>query len=153
METLGKHFKTLASAALSKRGFQQGDLIAHWDVIAGDRLAAISAPSSVKWPRPTLEETGRAGCLVVACNPGRALDVQYQAPSLIERVNQFFGYRAIATLKVIQSARDVTAAHRITTHAPVPTQAVTTKTATIQDQNLRHALERLGAHVGSRRPA
>jgi hypothetical protein len=149
METLGKHFKALASAALSKRGFQQGDLIAHWDVIAGDALAAISAPSSIKWPRATMEDTGRAASLVVVCNPGCALDVQYQSMALIERVNQFFGYRAITTVKVIQASQVVTRAARKRQFAATASANVKAKTATIDDQNLRQALERLGAHVES----
>jgi hypothetical protein len=155
METLGKHFKTLASAALQKHGFRQGDLLSHWSAIAGDELAAITSPERIKWPRNGLAEMGeapaRGATLVLRCNPGHGLDVQYQVPMLVERVNQFFGYRAISTIKVVQAGKIVTMKPRASPKPPSASASVQAQTDMIESDDLKNALRRLGAHVESRR--
>jgi hypothetical protein len=150
METLGKHFKSLASTALQKHGFRQGDLLSHWSVVAGDHLAGMTAPERIKWPRNDIADhkgDGKAATLVLRCNPGRALDVQYQVPQLIERVNQFFGYRAIGSIKVIQAGKVVTAAPTKVRIAPQPSASVQAQIGKLENEDLRQALLRLGAHV------
>jgi hypothetical protein len=151
METLGKHFQTLAKAALQKHGFQQADILSHWVVIAGDELAQICVPDRIKWPRAAEGMRVQGGTLVVRVNPGRALDVQYRAQQLMERVNQFFGYGAIGALKVLQSATVVVAAPPPPPVLPVPSAAVQERVATIENHELKEALLRLGAQVTGRR--
>jgi hypothetical protein len=36
-------------------------------------------------------------------DPARALDVEYRARQIIERINAYFGYRAVAELRLIQA--------------------------------------------------
>jgi hypothetical protein len=99
METLTKHFRSLTKAAMGSHGFAQADILGQWDVIAGDRLARVCRPERIKWPR-----TGdqRGGTLTVQTAAGHALDVQYAIPELKQRINGFFGYQAISTIKVVQ---------------------------------------------------
>jgi hypothetical protein len=151
METLGKHFKNLASTAMQKHGFRQGDLLSHWSAIAGDMLAEITAPDRIKWPRNGPLEFGetssRGATLVLRCNPGRALDVQYQIPQIIERVNQFFGYRAITSIKLIQAGTNVSEPVKRAARPPIASVSVLAVTSMIDNEDLLQALRRLGAHV------
>ena len=35
--------------------------------------------------------------------PARALDIEYRGHEIIERINRYFGYRAVETLKIVQA--------------------------------------------------
>ena len=76
----------------------------------------------------------------------RALDVQYKARQIIERINAYFGYRAIAELRILQAPVD----SRLPPVRPAARPAaepLTQEVAHIADPGLRGALARLGAGV------
>ena len=54
--------------------------------------------------RATPAEKGRSGAtLVLRVDGGPRLDVQYKARQIIERINAYFGYAAIAELRIVQA--------------------------------------------------
>ncbi|MCA0434526.1 MAG: DciA family protein [Proteobacteria bacterium] len=145
MDTLDKHFRNLASAAFKAHGFATADLLSHWPAIVGDALASLGAPERIKWPRPSKDAESAAGTLFLKALPGRSLDLQYASETLLERINQFMGYRAIARIKV--SAGTVVA-----TPAPAKTATAAAPPATpgldqVADPELREALNRLASGV------
>jgi hypothetical protein len=78
----------------------------------------------------------------------RALDVQYSARQIIERINGYFGYAAVAQLRIVQgpiaSARTAAPTpRRAGEGSAIPLQEV----AGIADPGLRAALNRLGSEV------
>ncbi len=150
MQTLGKHFNALAKVALQKHGFAQADLLSNWDVVAGD-VSSFAVPDRIKWPRVVGNERIQGGTLVVKVNPGRALDVQYQIPQLIERLNQFLGYGAITAIKVLQASHSVTRPKPGPKPVPVPSAAVQEQVGNITQEPLKQALMQLGAQVAQSR--
>ena len=101
MQTIDKHFRNLAKAAFQRHGFASEQLVAQWRVIVGEQVASISRPEKIKWPRGN-DASGHqsGGTLQVKAQAGRALELHYETPRIIERVNQFLGYGAITALKV-----------------------------------------------------
>ena len=85
-------------------------------------------------------------------DPARALDVHYRSAEIVDRINRYFGYRAVATLKIIQAplahkigaqtAEGTTAAQLPSSPAPVPASA---------DPVLKEALEALWTSVSAER--
>ena len=147
METLTKHFREITKAAFAKHGFAQGDVITHWAEIVGADLAEVSAPERIKWPRGSGEEAQKSGgTLVIRAAPGRALDLQYGTTRIISRINSFFGYGAIAKLKIVQASE-------LPSRAPaaVPSESVKPvceqQLASLEDSPLKAALERLGKGI------
>ena len=150
METLSKHFREITKAAFARHGFAQGDVVAHWDAIVGEDLAAVSAPDRIRWPRGAGEEAQKqGGTLVVRAAPGRALELQYEASRIISRINSFFGYGAVAQIKVMQAVELGKPRPKPPALAekPVCEQEV----EKVEDTSLRAALERLGRGVAARR--
>jgi hypothetical protein len=150
MHTIDKHFRNLTGAVFKKHGFAQGDVLSHWPQIAGDQLAAIARPERLRWPRGE-NETG--GTLFLAVAPGRTLDVQYAAPLLLERLNQFLGFQAITAIKTVQSAA-FHAAQPVRKPAPpnISQADVAARLSPVADADLKAALTRLGAAVLSENP-
>jgi hypothetical protein len=148
METLGKHFRAITEAAFKRYGFAQADVVAHWADIVGSELAAHSMPERIRWPRQSGEQAQmQGGTLCIKAAPGRALELQYEASRIIGRINSFFGYAAIAKLKVTQSAESFT--------KPPPRPRLAEKPLceqsleTFEDERLKAALTRLGRGVAA----
>src|SRR5262245_22199935 len=105
MQTLDKPFRDLTQAAFARYGFAYGDLLNQWEAIAGADVARICRPERIAWPRQSGESRQRlGGTLYLRALAGRALELHYETPRLIERINAFYGYAAIAAIKLRQAA-------------------------------------------------
>lgn len=110
-KAVGSWVPKLTQKAFEKYGFSTAVLLTDWTTIAGEQLAAASVPERVKWPRGAdavgeadADEGPRSGAtLVLRVDPSRALDVEYKTQQIIDRINAYFGYRAIAQLRILQA--------------------------------------------------
>jgi hypothetical protein len=152
METLNRHFREIALAAFQRHGFASAELAAQWPAIAGDSVAAMSAPGKISWPRANDKSAQKqGGTLTLNAAHGRALELQYATPRIIERVNQFLGYRAITAIKVIQS--DFAPQVQRNVAAPLPSPAWEESLAGIEEPELQSALRRMAAHAAPKGPS
>lgn len=83
-------------AAFRKFGFVQHSVVSRWNEIVGERYAQVSAPESIRFPPG--KRAGGVLALVVA--GAHAPMMQHIAPEIVERVNRFFGYTAVARLTI-----------------------------------------------------
>ena len=108
---LGSFVPGLTKKAFEKYGFSAATLITDWATIVGKDLAVYTAPERLKWPKfvETYAETeadakGRPGAtLDLKVEPARALEVEYRRAQIAERINAYFGYRAIEKIRLLQS--------------------------------------------------
>lgn len=145
----------VASAILDplmrKRAGVSVALVQSWDEIVGERLAPLSRPERIQWPRRRHEDDlFEPATLVIACGGAAALHIQHQSGEIIDRVNSFLGFAAIARIRIEQ--KPVTPAY-----APkkLPRRELSQDeakridrlTAGIEDDRLRASLARLGSGV------
>jgi hypothetical protein len=147
MKTLDKPFRDLTQAVFARYGFAYGELLSQWASIVGQATAQAYKPERISWPRQAGEARQRlGGTLVVRAAPGRGLELQYEIPRLIERINAFYGYGAITAIKIRQvsilSPRPATRPRPVLGAAQAA--ALETELESITDENLRAALRRLG---------
>ncbi|MAL78604.1 MAG: hypothetical protein CMN55_05750 [Sneathiella sp.] len=86
-------------AALVRRGFAEADILNQWGSIVGPNLAEVSSPEKLGYTR----QSNREATLRIRVAPGWAPEFQHFEPLIIERVNSFFGYKAVARLQLIQA--------------------------------------------------
>jgi len=104
MDTLDKHFRELTQACFARYGFAAAELFGRWPEIVGEELGRLSRPERITWPRGAGEDRQKTGgTLIVRAAPGRALELSYAAPRIIDEVNRFHGYGAIAAVKVVSA--------------------------------------------------
>lgn len=146
---------SIAKKVFEKFGFSTATLLTDWAVIVGADFAAYTAPERLKWPRgfegaggSNEPETGRPGAtLMLRVEPARALDVQYKARLLTDRINAYFGYRAVADIRIIQAPLLRPKATK-TRPAPVePLPAEKSAARGVDDEELRTALAALEASI------
>lgn len=146
METLAKHFREITRAAFARYGFAQGEVISSWSEIVGEDLAKVSAPERIRWPKGSGEQAQKSGgTLVIKAAPGRALELQYEVPRIIARINSFFGYGAITSIKVMQA--QALSGHRRPRPALPEKPVCEQELAAVDEGPLKAALERLGRGV------
>ena len=139
-----------------KQGFAEANVLLNWPAIAGAELAATCQPVRVTYgAQRTLGAT-----LIVQASSARAPEIEMKGPIIVERVNQYYGYRAISRLKVTQSTgfsptpgfSEVQAAFTGPDGTPTPAEEARAAemAADIQSPGLRAALGRMGANVLAR---
>ena len=144
-----------ARPALRKRGLAVAGVLADWHRIVGPFLAGETAPERLV-PGRALPDGGRdAGVLHLRVDsPALAPEIAHLAPQIVEKVNGYFGYRAIARLHILHAPVDRPDSRRDAVPPPDATpagkEAVRRQTAEIEDDGLRDALQRLGAAVAAR---
>jgi hypothetical protein len=152
MRPIAAELPRLIGKPLGKRGFGEGGLIAEWPAVVGEEIARHAAPLKLAFPRGQRRE----GTLTLRATGAFATELQHMAPQLVERINGYLGYAAIARLKIEQGRlppRARSGMHQLAPLAPVEEQQMTSALQRIGDDNLRRALEGLGRAVkGLRRP-
>jgi hypothetical protein len=88
----------IGRAAFRRFGFVQSSVVSRWDEIVGARYAAVSAPESIRFPVGKKSD----GTLELTVEGAHATMIQHVLPEIVERVNRFFGYGAVARVKVRQ---------------------------------------------------
>jgi hypothetical protein len=150
LRALGAEIPRIAGAALGKRGFGEAQLVTQWEAVIGEELALKISPERISFPRGER----RNGTLRLRVASAFATEAQHLEPVLIERINAFFGYGAVARLAFVQGP-PLNAAPK-----PVPLRTLSaeeqreieSRVAGVADPELRAALLRLGRAVaGSRR--
>jgi hypothetical protein len=138
--------KTL-SDAFAKQGFASVELVTRWPEIVGAEIAAHSQPEKIQWPRtPQARNAPEPGTLLLRVEGPAALEIQHLSGVILERVNQFFGWQAVGSVRLRQAPLSRRAEPR---PRPASDPAAMTRIAAtlpeIRDEKLRQALARLGA--------
>lgn len=88
----------IGRAAFRRFGFVQSSIVTRWADIVGQKYADVSAPESIRFP--VGQKSGGTLNLVVVS--GFAPMMQHVLPDIMERVNRFFGYTAVAKVAMRQ---------------------------------------------------
>jgi len=137
----------LTKSMLGRQGFTHGAIVTKWPDIVGDTIARHTAPEKIVFSRDGVS----GGTLHLRCSSGAlATQLMHQEPQILDRINTFFGYQAVVRIKLIQGP---VPSHKETeTKAPRPLSEAETRDlaktiATVDDPELREALENLGKSV------
>lgn len=131
--------------AFRRFGFVQSSVVSRWGEIVGERYARISAPESIRFPAGKRSD----GVLTLAVAGAHATVMQHVGPTIIERVNRFFGYSAITRVTIRQGeiAAPKTRVPRLAALAlPV---ALSDSLKTVADPELKAVLESLARGVAA----
>ena len=96
----GELIPSVGGVAFRRFGFIQASVVSRWSEIVGERYAKVSSPESIRFPAG--KKSG--GTLNIVVQGAHAPLMQHLAPVIVERVNRFFGYHAVAKLAFRQGA-------------------------------------------------
>lgn len=155
--SVGTFVPKLTRTAFEKFGFSTAALLTDWAQIVGPQLALTTTPDRIRWPKTVEQDMagGRTGqrtgaTLHLSVDPARALDVQYKTSLIIDRINSYFGYRAVADLRIVQ-VRVAMPPQPVARSRPVAAATPDPVLKSIADDGLRAALERMQQGMLARR--
>jgi hypothetical protein len=102
----------------------------------------------LQWPRPVEGQPQEPATLILRVEGPMALEIQHKSAVILERVNRFLGWSAVGRLALRQaplSRHERPAAPR--PPDPEEVESVAQTLTTIEDDDLRAALARLGAAI------
>ena len=99
-KAVGDLMPQIGRTAFRRFGFVQSSVVSRWPEIVGERHAQVCAPEAIRFPPGEKAE----GILQLVVLPAHAPIIQHVIPEIIERVNRFMGYRAVARVKMRQGA-------------------------------------------------
>lgn len=152
----GGSLKKAMKSVAGRQGFAESDVLLRWPEIVGAELCTHCRPVKVSYSAS--RQLGAT--LIVQTDGGHAPQVEMQAPMIVERVNRFYGYRAVSRLKITQSTGLGQPQGFAEDQAPFtgPATEPTTQdvkqasalTRDIESPGLRAALTQIGANVLAR---
>jgi hypothetical protein len=138
-ELVGK----VVGEAFVRQGFASAELVTRWSEIVGTEIATHSEPIKIQWPRRTDPQIRSPGILILRVEGPAAIEIQHLGAVICERVNRFFGWRAVERLAFRQSPlRRAAAQPRRRNDGTAALQLAATMPE-IADEELRRALARL----------
>jgi hypothetical protein len=141
----------IGRAAFRRFGFVQSSIVSRWREIVGDRYAAVSSPESIRFPAGKRSD----GVLNLIVEGAHAPMMQHVAPVIVERVNRFFGYQAVARVAFRQGLVQIARA-RIRAAPPslrpIPVE-LGDSLRQVADPELRACLESLARGVAANEAA
>jgi hypothetical protein len=97
---IGDLMPEIGRTAFRRFGFVQSSVVTRWPEIVGPRHARVCSPEAIRFPPGEKTE----GILQLVVLPAHAPLIEQVVSEIIERVNRFFGYRAVARVKLRQGA-------------------------------------------------
>jgi len=88
----------IGRTAFRRFGFVQSNVVTRWPEIVGETHAKVCAPEAIRFPPGEKAE----GILQLVVVPAHAPLIQHVIPEIMERVNRFFGYKAVVRVKIRQ---------------------------------------------------
>ena len=149
LRSLAAMLPKITRPAFGKRGFVEAGVLTDWPVIVGPVLAAETRPMKLSFPRNARSN----GTLQIRVTSAFATELQHLAPLVIERINRYFGYGAVARLTLSQGpviSPPRTKRNKMLDPDPEALERLETCVTAIEDKELRVALAGLGRDVASR---
>ncbi len=135
--------------AFRRFGFIQSSVVTRWPEIVGVKHARVCSPEAIRFPPG--EKSG--GILELVVVPAHAPLISHVTPEIIERVNRFFGYSAVARVKLRQGVVKPPAEDRLPSAPPslkpIPVE-LGDSLRDIGDPELRAVLESLARSLGDK---
>lgn len=155
IHALASMLPKVTAPIFKSRGFAEAGILTDWPAIVGPHLAHHTMPEKIAFTRGARS----AGTLHIVTESAFAPELQHLEPQVIERINGYFGYGAVARLtihhgRVAQAPIDAARpAARPTAPSSPQSRRITAagKAAVgVEDDPLDAALARLGTAIRGR---
>ena len=92
----------VTKTAFRKRGITEIKLINDWQLIVGEELAKNCSPDRIIYAK---KGSGKGATLYINVYGSIALELQHMEPIIIDKISGYFGYNAVAKIKLIQTKK------------------------------------------------
>lgn len=144
---IGASIEKIVKPVFGRRGFGEAAIVTDWAEIVGPVLAKHTFPKQISYPGRSRSD----GTLLLRIDSSAmALELQHLEPQLREKINTYFGYSAIARIRILQvplpeSGTTENFQKRPLTH--VEQENLDQRIELVSDPQLKAALSDLGSSI------
>lgn len=145
-QAIGFEIHGIVKPFMEKQGFVEARIVLDWEKIVGPFLAENTIPERISF----LKGKKTDGTLYLKTTSAVSPEIQHLTPSILERVNTYFGYQAVTKIHLLHtkiskrmSSPKMQEESRVNKAMPSSYEQLLEN---IPEENIRHSLERL-AHV------
>ncbi|MBL0941851.1 MAG: DUF721 domain-containing protein [Alphaproteobacteria bacterium] len=144
-KNIGLLITKLVQPIFKKRGFAAMNITTDWPYIIGEKWAETTIPEKLVF-KPNQRQNGT---LYLRVQGSAAVLLQHIEPEIIERVNAYFGYKAVASLKMMQGFHQISANQpkKNTPLMPEKREYIETLLKETDEGPLKEALMQLGMAI------
>lgn len=123
---------------LDKRGLTQATILLDWEKIIGPQMSQYALPEKITYYKNARSK----GTLLLSVMPGWAPVIEHSKQQIIDKINSYFGYEAIARLQLNQTLyqKKKSLVAQEGKHDHTNASVCTKELLTIEHQELRQAL-------------
>jgi hypothetical protein len=132
-----------------KHGFAGGALVVDWPAIVGSAVAAHTMPVRIKFPA---KERGEGTLVIKVASSAFATELQHLEPLILERINGYFGWKAVSRLRLLHGPLPERRAKAPDAVVPAATPELRARLEAVEDPELREVLSRLGRRIAGSQP-
>jgi len=143
--SVGELVDRAGQGAWKRFGFQQSAIVRRWAEIVGETYARHARPEALRFPAGKRE----GGTLELRVTGAMAPRLQMIEPEIIERVNRFYGHRAVAKLRLLHGLVPVPEAAKAEEAMPEVPAGLAPSLKAVSDPALRASLEALARRLST----
>ena len=100
LKSISNQMEEIVQKLIGKHGFLEIDILKNWSLIVGSDLAQYTFPEKIDFKK---QEREKGTLFLFVSNGAFALEVQHKTPLILEKINTYFGYKALSQIKIIQN--------------------------------------------------
>ena len=147
VRAIGLSVEKLTKPIFGRRGFSGAGVVTDWKAIVGEHLARHTQPDRISHDGPKRVD----GTLHLRVDSASlATELVHLEPQLIERINTFFGYKAVARLRLVNGPIGRTEEKPERSRRTLTEDEkshLSKRLSDIDDPDLKAALEALGSGI------
>ncbi len=97
-KSLAELASSINNRAFRRFGFAKSDVLLHWKEIVGEVLARSSIPERLVMPKDHERTERKGGVLHIRVEGSYAPEMQHLEPLVIDRINSYYGFKAVEKL-------------------------------------------------------
>ena len=95
---IGNSLPKIVDKNIKEKNFVEVSLIKKWREIIGDDIAKFCWPIKIIFS----DIKNSNGIIFLKTKRGRSMEIEFKNEEIIEKLNQYFGYKAISKISVVQ---------------------------------------------------
>ena len=95
---IGNSLPKILDKNIKEKNFVEVSLIKKWREIIGDDIAKFCWPIKITFS----DIKNSNGLIFLKTKRGRSMEIEFKNEEIIEKLNQYFGYKAISKISVVQ---------------------------------------------------
>tara|TARA_B100000287_G_C20123383_1_gene579218 strand:- start:27 stop:527 length:501 start_codon:yes stop_codon:yes gene_type:complete len=151
MKSISNLMPEITKESLGKKGLLFGKLLQEWESIIGKNKARLATPIDISFSKKkVVNGVHTEATLTILVNSSNATVIQHEQNLWIEKINLFFGYRAIGNIKLKHDTvtKKTIAPNKLGTRTQALSRqdrkSLEENLKDISDDNLKEALKNLG---------